>query len=195
MRGRGPPRTRPRARLPRRGLPVPRSDESSRAAQGSPAAAASSKEDEAPAVMDAKLEIPRLPPPGTVQISDNVIPVEISEYAGYAGLIAANGGLDPSENSVFFKNYGVKVKLSISEGENWSALNEGKIAASVTTADVLAVYGRQLHATTPGPTIHTCKSCTSRTPDTARMDPISAGMSVPGGVPSRRTVAASRHTP
>jgi NitT/TauT family transport system substrate-binding protein len=100
-------------------------------------------------VMDAKVEVPRLSPPGTVQISNNVIPVEISEYAGYAGLIAANGGLEPSENSVFFKNYGVKVKLTISEGENWSALNEGKIAASVTTADVLAVYGRQLHAMTP----------------------------------------------
>jgi NitT/TauT family transport system substrate-binding protein len=100
-------------------------------------------------VADVKVEVPRLSPPGTVQIANNVIPVEISEYAGYAGLIAANGGLDASENSTFFKNYGVKVKLSISEGENWSSLNEGKIAASVTTADVLAVYGRQLHAIAP----------------------------------------------
>jgi NitT/TauT family transport system substrate-binding protein len=100
-------------------------------------------------VAEVKVEVPRLSPPGTVQIVDNVIPIEISEYAGYAGLIAANGGLEPSENSVFFKNGGVKVKLTVSEGENWSALNEGKIAASVTTADVLAVYGRQLHAITP----------------------------------------------
>src|SRR5438128_919319 len=84
-------------------------------------------------VAEVKVEVPRLSPPGTVQISNNVIPIEISEYAGYAGLIAANGGLEPSENSVFFKNHGVKVKLTISEGENWSALNEGKIAASVTT--------------------------------------------------------------
>jgi NitT/TauT family transport system substrate-binding protein len=100
-------------------------------------------------VAEVKVEVPRLSPPGTVQIVDNVIPIEISEYAGYAGLIAANGGLEPSENSVFFKNGGVKVKLTVSEGENWSALNEGKIAASVTTADVLAVYGRQLHAISP----------------------------------------------
>ena len=64
-------------------------------------------------------------------------------------MIAANGGLEPTENSVFFKNHGFKVKLTISEDENWSELNEGKIAASVTTADVLAVYGRQLHAIVP----------------------------------------------
>ena len=91
----------------------------------------------------------RSSPPAPVQIKDNIVPIEISEYAGYAGLIAANGGLDPTENSVFFKNHGFKVKLTISEDENWSELNEGKIAASVTTADVLAVYGRQLHAIVP----------------------------------------------
>jgi NitT/TauT family transport system substrate-binding protein len=103
----------------------------------------------APGVVEVKVDVPKLSPPGPVQIKDNVIPIEISEYAGYAGLIAANGGLDPTENSVFFKNFGFKVKIAISEDENWSELNEGKIAASVTTADVLAVYGRQLHAIAP----------------------------------------------
>lgn len=102
-----------------------------------------------PEISAVQVEVPRLSPPGPVQIANNVIPIEISEYAGYAGLIAANGGLEPSENSVFFKNHGFKVKLTISEDENWSELNEGKIAASVTTADVLAVYGRQLHAVVP----------------------------------------------
>ena len=100
-------------------------------------------------VAEVQVEVPRLSPAGTVQISDNIVPIEISEYAGYAGLIAANGGLEPSENSVFFKNHGFKVRLTVSEGENWSALNEGKMAASVTTTDVLAVYGRQLHVTVP----------------------------------------------
>jgi NitT/TauT family transport system substrate-binding protein len=100
-------------------------------------------------VADVKVEVPKLSPPGPVQIKDNVVPIEISEYAGYAGLIAANGGLDPTESSVFFKNSGFKLKITISEDENWSELNEGKIAASVTTADVLAVYGRQLHAVAP----------------------------------------------
>ena len=100
-------------------------------------------------VAEVQVEVPKLSSPGAVQITDNIVPIEISEYAGYAGLIAANGGLEPSENSLFFKNHGFKVRLTVSEGENWSALNEGKIAASVTTADVLAVYGRQLHATVP----------------------------------------------
>ena len=104
---------------------------------------------EGAAVVEVKVEVPTLSPPGQVQLKDNVVPIEISEYAGYAGLIAANGGLEPTENSVFFKNDGFKVKLTISEDENWSELNEGKIAASVTTADVLAVYGRQLHAVVP----------------------------------------------
>ena len=104
---------------------------------------------ETPAVAEVQVSVPTLSQPGQVQIKDNVVPIEISEYAGYAGLIAANGGLEPTENSVFFKNHGFKVKLTISEDENWSELNEGKIAASVTTTDVLAVYGKQLHAVVP----------------------------------------------
>src|SRR5688572_18836550 len=103
----------------------------------------------APEVAEVQVTVPTLSPPAPVQIKDNIVPIEISEYAGYAGLIAANGGLDPTENSVFFKQHGFKVKLTISEGENWSALNEGKLAASVTTADVLAVYGKQFHAVVP----------------------------------------------
>ncbi len=103
----------------------------------------------APEVQDVKVEVPKLSPPAAFQFKDNTVPIEISEYAGYAGLIAANGGMDPTENSLFFKNHGFKVKLTISEDESWSELNEGKIAASVTTVDVLAAYGRQLHAIVP----------------------------------------------
>ena len=103
----------------------------------------------APEVTEVKVEVPRLSPPAAFQFKDNIVPIEISEYAGYAGLIAANGGLEPTENSLFFKNHGFKVKLTISEDETWSELNEGKIAASVTTVDVLAAYGRQLHVVVP----------------------------------------------
>ena len=92
---------------------------------------------------------PRLSPPAAFQFKDNIVPIEISEYAGYAGLIAANGGLEPTENSLFFKNHGFKVRLTISEDESWSEFNEGKMAASVTTVDVLAAYGKQLHAVVP----------------------------------------------
>jgi NitT/TauT family transport system substrate-binding protein len=104
---------------------------------------------EEPAVSEVKVEVPRLSPPAPFNYKDNVVPIEISEYAGYAGLIAANGGLEPTENSVFFRNHGFKVKLTVSEDESWSELNEGKIAGSVTTVDVLAAYGRQLHAVVP----------------------------------------------
>lgn len=104
---------------------------------------------EGPAIAEVQVAVPTLAPAAPVVIKDNIIPIEISEYAGYAGLIAANGGLEPSENSVFFKQGGFKVKLTISEDEAWSDLNQGKIAGSVTTVDVLAAYGRQLHAVVP----------------------------------------------
>jgi NitT/TauT family transport system substrate-binding protein len=114
-----------------------------------PAAGGEAAEAGDPEVSDVQVEVPKLSPPGTFTLKDNIVPIEISEYAGYAGLIAANGGLDPNEGSLFFKNHGFKVKLTVSEDENWSELNEGKIAGSVTTADVLAAYGRQLHAVVP----------------------------------------------
>ena len=94
-------------------------------------------------------EVPKLDPPGTYQPKGDVIEIELSEYAGYAGLIAANGGLEANENSVFYKDHGFKVKLTLSEEESWSALNAGKMAASATTTDVLAVYGKQFQVTVP----------------------------------------------
>lgn len=114
-----------------------------------PAAPGAATEAGEPAVAEVKVQVPTLSPPAVFQYKDNTVPIEISEYAGYAGLIAANGGLDPNESSWFFKNHGFKVKLTVSEEESWSALNEGKIAASVTTADVLAAYGRQMHVVVP----------------------------------------------
>jgi NitT/TauT family transport system substrate-binding protein len=112
-------------------------------------AADSPENAESPEVQAVQVEVPKLSPPAAFQLKDNTVPVEISEYAGYAGLIAANGGMEPNENSIFFKQHGFKVKLTLSEDENWSELNEGKVAASVTTVDVLAAYGKQLHAVVP----------------------------------------------
>jgi NitT/TauT family transport system substrate-binding protein len=94
-------------------------------------------------------ELPRIAAPGIYQMKADTVEVELSEYAGYAGLIVANGGLEPSENSIFFKKHGFKVKLTLSEEESWSALNSGKIAASATTVDVLAAYGRPFQVTVP----------------------------------------------
>ncbi len=93
--------------------------------------------------------IPKLAPPGNYQIKTETVELELSEYAGYAGLIVANGGLEPSENSIFFKKHGFKVKITLSEEESWSALNSGKIAVSATTVDVLAAYGRQFQVVVP----------------------------------------------
>ena len=102
-----------------------------------------------PELATTKYEIPRLDPASAYQPKDNTIDIELSEYAGYAGLIAANGGLDPNDNSVFAKKHGFKVRLKLSEEESWSALNAGKMAASATTVDVLAVYGRQFQVVVP----------------------------------------------
>lgn len=80
---------------------------------------------------------------------DGVIQVDISEYAGYAGLVVANGGLAPNPDSFFARTYGFQVRLSLSESETWSALNNGRLAATATTADALAVLGRQFDAVVP----------------------------------------------
>ena len=98
---------------------------------------------------ETQTSVPRLDAAGPALFKDNTIDVELSEYAGYAGLLLANGGSQPTENSVFFRDHGFKVRLTFTEEESWSGLNSGKFAASATTTDVLAVYGRQLQVTCP----------------------------------------------
>lgn len=100
-------------------------------------------------VVEARTSVPRLKAAAPYEPKDGIVDVDISEYAGYAGLIVANGGLAPSEDSVFFKKHGFKVRLTLSEEDSWSGLNSGRMAASVTTADVLPLYGRQLQAVVP----------------------------------------------
>jgi NitT/TauT family transport system substrate-binding protein len=92
---------------------------------------------------------PLLPPAGTYVPKDNIVDLELSEYAGYAGLITANGGLDPSENSFFFRKHGFKVRIKLSEEESWPALNAGRFAASATTVDVIASHCRNFQITAP----------------------------------------------
>lgn len=93
--------------------------------------------------------VPSLAAPEPYHMENNILDVDISEYPGYAGLIAANGGLEPSENSIFFKNHGFKVRIKPSEEESWSTVNSGKVGVSVTTTDVLAVLGKQFQVTVP----------------------------------------------
>jgi len=80
---------------------------------------------------------------------DGILKIDISEYAGYGGLIVANGGLEASDDSFFAKTYGFKVNISMSESETWSPLNNGRLAATATTTDALAVLGRQFDAIVP----------------------------------------------
>ena len=100
-------------------------------------------------LVETQTEVPRLAPPGTYQSKDNIVDIELSEYAGYSGIIVANGGLEPNDNSIFAKKHGFKLRIKLSEEESWSALNAGKMAASATTVDVLAVYGRQFNVSVP----------------------------------------------
>jgi NitT/TauT family transport system substrate-binding protein len=104
---------------------------------------------DAPSPVEPVAGTPPLEAAATFTPKDNVLLIDISEYAGYGGLIVANGGLDPNPDSFFAKEYGYKVKISKSEDETWSPLNNGRLAATATTADALAVLGRQFEAVVP----------------------------------------------
>lgn len=92
---------------------------------------------------------PVLPPPAAYVPKDNTVDLELSEYAGYAGIVVANGGLEPSENSYFFRKHGFKVRISLSEEESWPALNAGRIGVSATTVDVITAHCRNFSVTAP----------------------------------------------
>lgn len=110
---------------------------------------ATAPDGDAPTPIEPVEGLPQLEAAATYQPQGNVIDVDISDYAGYAGLVAANGGLAPNADSFFAKNYGFQVRLTLSESESWSKLNNGRVAASVTTTDVLAALGRQFEVVVP----------------------------------------------
>jgi NitT/TauT family transport system substrate-binding protein len=122
-----------------------------------PSQTGASSSSSAPAAPDGDAPTPIEPVNGTPPLEaaaayvpkDNVLQIDISEYAGYGGLIVANGGLEPNPESFFAKEYGFQVKISMSESETWSPLNNGRLAATATTADALAVLGRQFDAVVP----------------------------------------------
>jgi len=117
--------------------------------RGESAAAPSAPDGEAPAPIEPVDGTPSLEAAAAFVPKDNTLLIDISEYAGYGGLIVANGGMEPNDNSFFTKEYGFKVKISQSESETWSPLNNGRLAATATTADSLAVLGRQFDALVP----------------------------------------------
>ena len=112
-------------------------------------AAVSAPDGDAPTPIEPVDGTPPLEAAATYEPKDGILEIDISEYAGYGGLIVANGGLAPNPDSFFAKEYGFQVKLSVSEDETWSKLNNGRLAATATTADALAVLGRQFDAIVP----------------------------------------------
>jgi len=117
---------------------------------GSPTSSVPAPAESAPAeLVETQTEVPALAAPAAYQPKDNTVDIELSEYAGYAGLLVVNGGLVPNTNSLFFKRYGFKLNIKLSEEESWPALNSGTMAASATTVDVLAVYGKQFQVVVP----------------------------------------------
>jgi NitT/TauT family transport system substrate-binding protein len=122
---------------------------SEQAAANDSAPAAEAPQGDAPQPIEPVTGTPVLDAAAPYVPKDKIVEIDLSEYAGYGGLIVANGGLDPNPNSFFAKEYGFQVKLTVSESETWSKLNNGKLAATATTADALAVLGRPFDAVVP----------------------------------------------
>jgi NitT/TauT family transport system substrate-binding protein len=118
-------------------------------APSEPPPAAQVQEGEAPTPIEPVTGSPVLDQAATYVAKNGVVEIDISEYAGYGGLIVANGGFEPNPESFFAKQYGFQAKISLSEEETWGKLNNGKFAAAATTTDVLAVLGRQFDVTVP----------------------------------------------
>ncbi len=104
----------------------------------------------APKTIEPATSVVRLDAAAPYAPANGIIDVSISEYAGYAGLIAANGGkLEPNPESLFAKRFGFQVRLKRAEVDLFSDVNAGKLAALATTVDTLAVLGRQFNVTVP----------------------------------------------
>jgi NitT/TauT family transport system substrate-binding protein len=131
--------------------PKPGADAPSAQRREAPAAPADSESEDSPSPdpIEPVTGTPVLEAAAPYVPKDGVLQIDISEYAGYGGLIVANGGLAPNPDSIFAKEHGFKVKISMSESETWSPLNNGRLAATATTVDALAVLGRQFEAVVP----------------------------------------------
>lgn len=92
---------------------------------------------------------PKLGAAQPFRMTGDTVVLNLSEYAGYAGIILANNGLEPNDQSWFTRNGGFKLKITLSEEDSWDDLQQGRIAGTATTADVLANYGRQWQTTVP----------------------------------------------
>ena len=71
----------------------------------------------------------------------DVITVGTNTYAGFLPFMYLNGGLDPNEESVIYKDYGIKLKIVVQDDfqAGRSAFRNGNIDIIYCTADALPV--------------------------------------------------------
>lgn len=71
----------------------------------------------------------------------NLITVGTNTYAGFLPFMYLNGGLDPSEESIIYKEYGIKLKIVVQDDfqAGRSAFKNGDIDIIYCTADALPV--------------------------------------------------------
>lgn len=71
----------------------------------------------------------------------DVITIGTNTYAGFLPFIYLNGGLDPNEESIIYKNYGLKLKIVVQDDfqAGRSAFRNGDIDIIYCTADALPV--------------------------------------------------------
>lgn len=76
---------------------------------------------------------------------DDVITIGISIYAEFMPFMYLNGGLDPNEESIIYKEYGLKLKIVIQDDfqAGRAAFRNGDIDVIYSTADVLPVEMRE----------------------------------------------------
>lgn len=88
--------------------------------------------------------IPDLGSPKPYAFDGKTVQAEFSQYAGYCGIILANGGLKGSDDSYLFTKHKLKLSIKLIEEQDWSRVHTGKTAIVATTADVLAAYRNRL---------------------------------------------------
>jgi NitT/TauT family transport system substrate-binding protein len=94
----------------------------------------------------------RLPPvKGTANyqpLQDNTVVLGLNVWAGWAPIFYANGGTEPSTDSLFYKKYGFKVAIKIidSPSESINAFASGNIHATAWTLDMIPLFYEQLKA-------------------------------------------------
>ena len=71
--------------------------------------------------------------------NSDVITISVNTYAGFTPIVWLNGGLEPNENSVIYKEFGLKLKINIQDdfGASRAAFKKGENDIVYCTTDVV----------------------------------------------------------